>query len=191
MTDRAPGTLSRLLGTWTATAIVMGIIIGSGIFRVPSSIVQEVGSVGAFALLWLIGGVLTLCLAWSMAELSTMFPRPGGVIIYIRETYGPVVAFVFGWTFLWVNPASWAGIALIFAAYLGHFIPLTDGGRHAVAIGLIAAITWANYRSVPLAATVQSFATTAKVLALVGVAVVIFALGSGEHGAFSTPVTFE
>ena len=168
----------------------MGITIGSGIFRVPSSVAQSVDSVGAIALLWILGGVLSLCLALSLSELASMFPRPGGIFVFLREAYGPVVAFVFGWTFLLINPASWAGISLIFAEYLGHFVPLDAAEKRWVAAALIALITVANYRSVPLAAAVQNVATSAKALALLGLAVVIFALGKGSDGALAAPVSF-
>jgi len=183
--------LPRRLGLWTSMAIVMGITIGSGIFRVPSSIAQSVDSVGPIAFLWILGGVLSLCLALSLSELATMYPRPGGVFVFLREAYGPVIAFVFGWTFLLINPASWAGIALIFAEYLGHFVPLDAAEKRWVAGALIALITVANYRSVPLAAAVQNFATSAKGLALLGLAVITFALGAGSEGALAAPIRLQ
>ena len=96
MTDPTASHLPRRLGLWTSTALVMGITIGSGIFRVPSSIAQSIDSVGAIALLWILGGVLSLCLALSLSELASMFPRPGGTFVFLREAYGPVVAFLFG-----------------------------------------------------------------------------------------------
>ena len=191
MPEFSPSTLPRRLGVWTATAIVLGITIGSGIFRVPGSVAQHVDTVGAMALLWVLGGVIVLCLALSLAELATMFARPGGVIVFVREAYGPLMAFLFGWTFLWINPASWAAISLIFAEYLGHFVPLTDFGRRLVAATLIALITLANYYSVPIAAMVQNIATSAKALALLALAVGIFLLGSGTDGALAAPISFE
>ncbi len=139
----------------------------------------------------MLGGVIALCLALSLAELATMFPRPGGIIVFIREAYGPLLAFLFGWTFLWINPASWAAISLICAEYLGHFIPLTDFERRLVAATLIALITFANYYSVPIAALVQNIATSAKALALLALAIGIFALGSGTDGALAAPISFE
>jgi len=191
MPEFSPSTLPRRLGVWTATAIVLGITIGSGIFRVPGSIAQHVDTVGAMALLWMLGGAIVLCLALSLAELATMFPRPGGIIVFVREAYGSLLAFLFGWTFLWINPASWAAISLIFAEYLGHFIPLTDFERRVVAAALIAVITLANYYSVPIAAMVQNVATSAKALALVALAGGIFMLGSGTDGALAAPISFE
>src|SRR5689334_10894169 len=113
--------LPRRLGMWSMVAITMGVMIGSGIFRTPSSIAQLTGSVGGLVLIWAIGGIITLCLALSLAELATLFPRAGGIYVYLREAYGPVVAFAFGWTFLLINPAQWAAITVIFADYAGAF----------------------------------------------------------------------
>lgn len=181
--------LHRRLGFWSATALVIGIIIGSGIFRMPSSIAAQAGSVEAIALLWLLGGVITLCLALSLAELAALFPRAGGIYVYIREVYGPFAAFLYGWTFMLVNPAMWAGVSLIFAEYLGQLITLDDYARRGVAAALICGATLANYRSVWLAVSIQNLATVAKALALLGVGVVIFWFGSGLNGAFSTAAT--
>jgi amino acid transporter len=191
MAESAPSILPRRLGVWTATAIVLGITIGSGIFRVPGSVAQHVDTFGATALLWMLGGIITLCLALSLAELATMFPRPGGIIVFVREAYGPLIAFLFGWTFLWINPASWAAIALIFAEYLGHFVPLDEPGRRLVAAALIALITLANYYSVPIAAALQNVATSAKALALVALSAGLVLLGPGTDGALAAPLSFE
>ncbi|HKE45175.1 MAG TPA: amino acid permease [Steroidobacteraceae bacterium] len=191
MSQSTSSQLPRRLGLWTSVAVVMGITIGSGIFKVPSSVAQSVDSVGAISLLWVLGGILSLCLALSLAELASMFPRPGGAFVFLRETYGPVVAFVFGWTFLIVNPASTAGIAIVFAEYLAHFMPLGDHGRRVAAAVMIALITLANYRSVSLAAGVQNLATSAKALALAALALLIFAFGRSSQGALAAPISFE
>jgi len=183
--------LPRRLGIWSAATIVVGIIVGSGIFRVPSSIAAEVGSTGAIALLWVIGGLITLCLALSLAELSVLYPRAGGNYVYLREAYGPGLAFVYGWTFLLINPAIWAGIALIFAEYLAHFVSMQSGTRHAVAVGLIAFATLVNCCSVRWAVAIQNVATTAKAVALFAVAAAIFMLGSPSGGALDRAPTFD
>src|SRR5215510_574001 len=122
-------TLQRRLGVFTCAAIIMGITIGSGIFRVPSFVAAGVPSVSGMALLWVLAGLITLCLALSLAELATLFPRPGGNFGFIREAWGPLAAFLYGWMFLVINPAGWAAIALMFAEYLGHFIPLGYVGQ--------------------------------------------------------------
>ncbi|NJO12702.1 MAG: amino acid permease [Gammaproteobacteria bacterium] len=183
--------LPRRLGVFTAAAIVMGITIGSGIFRVPSSIASVVDSVGGMALLWVVAGLITLCFALSLSELATMFPRAGGNFVFVHESFGPAAAFLYGWTFMWINPAGWAAIAVTGAEYLGHFVPMTPLGQRAVAIAVILAIVIANYRSVPLAAMVQNAATSAKALALLALAVLVFALWRGDSGALAQPISFD
>lgn len=182
--------LPRKLSAWSAAMIVVGIIVGSGIFRVPSSIAATVGSTGTIAVLWILGGLITLCLALSLAELATMYPRAGGNYVYLREAYGPGVAFVYGWTFLLINPAVWASIALILAEYLGHFVPLSVEGRRLVAAGVIAFATLTNCFSLRFAVALQNVATAAKAAALFAVAGAIFSLGSASSGSFNEPVTF-
>lgn len=183
------GDLPRRLGFWSATAIVIGIIIGSGIFRTPASIAQAVDSVWVIGALWVAGGLITLCLGLCVAELGTLFPNAGGMYVYLREAFGPGVAFVFGWTFLIINPSVWAAIALIFGQYLGQFIPLGPHGQRIAAIALVLFVTLTNYFSVQLAASIQNAATSAKAFALVAIAVAVFTLGDGSAGALAQPAT--
>lgn len=185
------GVLPRRLGVWTATAIVMGTIIGSGIFGTPASIASAVPSVGAVMVVWIIGGLVTICLALCLAELATMFPRSGGVYVFLREAYGPEMAFVYGWTFLLINPANWAAIATMFAEYLGAFVPVTPTGKHVVASLVVIFVCTANYVSLRFAAGIQNFTTSAKGLALAGIALTIFFLGSSSSGSFAQPVEFS
>jgi basic amino acid/polyamine antiporter, APA family len=182
-TNPVAQSLPRRFGLWTSIALVMGSIIGSGIFRVPATVAADSGSAAAIGLLWLLGGIITLCLALSLSELATMFPRAGGVYLYIREAYGPKAAFVYGWTFLLIDPAGWASVALIFTEYLGQLFPMTGTVRHVLPVALIAVLTVANYVSAALGASIQTLATAAKIFAIIGVTVVIFAHGSGSSGA--------
>lgn len=191
MAEISRASLPRHLGVFTSAAVIMGITIGSGIFRVPSGVAAIVDTVGGMALLWILAGLVTLCLALSLSELATMFPHAGGNFVFIRESFGPVAAFLFGWTYMWIVPAGWAAIAVTGAEYFGHFVPLTDSGERLVAIGAIAIISAANYRSVPFAAAVQNVATSAKALALLLLAVALFAIWKGESGALSQPISFE
>jgi basic amino acid/polyamine antiporter, APA family len=100
------------LGFWATTGVVVGTIIGSGIFRVPASVAADVGSPTAIALVWVLGAVISLCGALALAELAAALPESGGVFVYLREAYGPLIAFLFGWTSLFLSPGSFAGIAL-------------------------------------------------------------------------------
>lgn len=183
--------LRRELGVWSAGAILVGAIIGSGIFGVPAEIAAEAGTVGAIALLWLAGSAITLCAALSMSELAVMFPRAGGVYVFLREAWGPMPAFVFGWTrLLLIQPAVIGGIALIFAAYVDTLVPLSETGVRVVAATAIVALGATNARSVLWSAAVQNVSTWAKVLAIVGLSVAIFLFGDGGAGALNAPPEF-
>jgi len=180
-----PRGLVRQLGFGATTAIVVGTIIGSGIFRSPAGVAAEVGSVGAVATVWIVGGVVTLCGALTLAELAAALPESGGLFVYLREAFGPVIAFVYGWTMLFVAPASGGAVALVFGEYLGKLIPLSEGGTHAAAAALCIACGVAGYRTVRGAGVIQSVSSLAKVLALAGLVCVAFLFGDGNAGAFS------
>jgi len=184
-----PGGLPRSLGVWSAAAAAVGLTIGSGIFRVPGTVAAESGSVGAIALVWVLGGVITLCGALTVAELAAAFPRAGGIYVYLREAYGPLPAFLFGWSWFFIRSAASAGTTLVFVAYLRTFVPLDPVAQRVVAVALIVAVGAAHYRSVRLGAALQNATTLAKVLALLVTALVIFALGQGG-GALAEPVAF-
>ena len=184
--DRLP----RTLGVWSAAAAAVGLTIGSGIFRVPSIIAAETGSVGASSLVWLLGGLISLCGALTLAELAAMFPRAGGLYVYLREAYGPLAAFLFGWSWFFIRSAVSAGTALIFVAYLRTFVPLDDAAGRAVAVALIVLVGAANYRSVRLGALVQNVSTVGKVGAILLAAVAIFALGEVQGGSLAQPLVF-
>src|SRR5438876_5109152 len=104
--DRWGDRLPRRLGLWSAVAVVIGSTIGSGIFRTPATIAQRVDDVPLFLLSWVLGGAVTLCGALTYAELAAMFPRSGGIYVFIREAFGPLPAFLFGWgELLIIRPA--------------------------------------------------------------------------------------
>ena len=166
--------------------MLVGSTIGSGIFRVPSVAAAEGGTVGAVGLLWITGALLTLFGALTVAELAAAFPRAGGIYVYLEEAYGPLPAFLFGWTrLLVIQPALLGGIALIFAAYADTFLPLTDLQTRGVAMAAILVLGAANYRSLAWGAAIQNISTVAKVVALVGLALVVFALGDAGSGALA------
>jgi len=182
------GQLPRRLGLWSVTALAVGMTVGSGIFRTPAEVAAVTGSVGAIIAVWVAGGLITACLALCISELATMFPQAGGLYVYIREAFGPMAAFVFGWTFLLINPASWAAIALIFAEYLVPFLHLPRSAAPAVASAAILTVCAINYVSVHYADITQRLLTPAKGLALIAIALLIFTLGDGSHGALATPL---
>ena len=169
--------------------MLVGSTIGSGIFRVPSAVAGNVGTVGAVALLWMMGGVVALLGALTLAELAVLFPRSGGIYVFLREAYGPLPAFLFGWTeLLVIRPSALGAIAIVFAEYLGEFVRLGAGGVRLVAAGAILLLAAANMRSLSWGAAVQNVSTAAKVLALVGFALLVFAVGDPQGGAFARPV---
>ena len=192
--DPGPGTdrLQRQLGLWSAVAVLVGSTIGSGIFRVPSTIAAQVGTVGAMAMLWIVGGMIALFGALTLAELAALFPRSGGIYVFLREAYGPLPAFLFGWTeLLVIRPSALGGIAMLFAEYLRTFVPLGDGQVRVVAMAAILTLATANIVSLRFGALVQNASTAAKALTLVGLAVTAFVLGDYAGGSFAQPVLWS
>lgn len=164
--------------------VVVGTIIGSGIFRVSASVANDVGSVSGIVAVWIVGGIITLCGSLSLAELGATFPASGGVFVYLREVYGRGLAFVFGWTMLILQPAAIAGIALVFGEYLGTLAHLTRTGVHVAAASALIVGAVASYRSVRGAGALVGAATWSKVIALGGLVVVAFLLGDAHVGSF-------
>src|SRR5579864_5825209 len=116
--------LRRALGPWSAVAIIMGTVIGSGIFLVPTDMVKAVGSPGMVFAVWVFGGVLSLFGALTYAELSAALPEAGGEYAYLTAAYGPFFGFLYGWTQTWVGKAaSIAALATGFYTYLADFFP--------------------------------------------------------------------
>lgn len=176
-TSGASRRLPRRLGVGSSIALVVGFIIGSGIFRSPSRVALEAGNARTSLIAWSIGGVIALCGSLSLAELGAMFPRAGGVYVFLYEAYGPAVAFLKGWTYLIIGPSAWAALAIVFAQYMRNFVLMSDLGTRLFAVGLTAILAAMGCRSLSLSAWVQSVSTWAKVAALVGMAVALFAFG--------------
>lgn len=179
----AADALPRRLGIWAMTAIVIGTIIGSGIFRVPAAVAASAGSVGGVVAVWVLGGIITLCGTLALAELAAAYPQTGGVYVYLREAWGPGTAFVFGWTSLVLAPASTGGIALVFAEYLGQLVPLSPNGVRAAASASVLLATVASYRSVRGVGAIIGAASYLKVGAIAALVVTAFALATGHAGA--------
>ncbi len=172
--DRLP----RTLGIWSAVAILVGITIGSGIFRVPAQIAETITSPGVFLSVWVLGGLITLTGALSIAELATMYPRSGGVLSYLHEAWGPFPAFVAGWAELTVIRASAVGgISTIFAEYLSYFIEMTPMQVRYTAAATILVVATLNYLGVRWGALLMNVTTILKYGALAGI--VLFAFGNG------------
>lgn len=181
-------TLRRELGLWSAMALVFGVVIGSAIFRVPAPVAAAAGTPGAILLVWVLGGVITLCGALSIAELAVRYPEAGGLYVYLREAWGRPLAFVYGWTSLVAAPMSTAAVALIFAEYLHVFVPLSAPLEHAAAALVVLVVAAANYRSVKLGAAIQGFSAATKLAAILGLAAAIFVLAPAPAGDSVAPL---
>src|SRR6202162_5002705 len=159
--------LPRSLGLWSAIAVLIGSTIGSGIFRVPAGVAARLGQPGPGLLAWVLGGLIALFGALTYAELAAAMPRSGGVFAYILEGFGPLPAFLFGWSELTVIRASALGaIAPIFAGDLGSFVRLDPAHVRWVAAGAILGMGALNYVGVSIAALVMNLTTIAKFGAL-------------------------
>ena len=159
--------LPRKLGWLDATMIVVGIVIGSGIFLLPNLIAQNLHSSGAILAAWIISGVLSYFGALAYAELGAMMPATGGQYVYLREAYGPACAFVCGWTFmLAVLSGGIAFLAVSFSIYAGQFVHLTPLTSKLISLALIAILSAVNYVGVREGATVQVVFTFLKVAGL-------------------------
>jgi len=181
--------LPRVLGPLSIIGIVVGTMIGSGIFIVPSSMAGELGSPLLMLAVWVVGGVLSFFGALSLSELGAAFPQAGGMYVYLREAYGPLVAFLFGWTlFLIIDAGSMATLAVAFSSkYLPHFVSLSPAATKAVAIGLIFVLMAVNIRGVKWGALVQNLFTVIKFAALLALIVAVFAFAKGSAAHFVTP----
>src|SRR5258708_800882 len=138
--------LPRRLGVWSSVAILIGTTIGSGIFRVPAIVAAQTQDPIVALLAWVLGGMISLCGALTIAELASALPRSGGIFAYILEGFGPWPAFLYGWAEMTViRPAALGGIATIFAEYGGYFVTLGAREIHLLAAGAIAVVGTVNY----------------------------------------------
>ncbi len=179
--------LPRKLGWLDATMIVIGIVIGSGIFLLPNLIARSLPSAGAILAVWVISGVLSYFGALAYAELGAMIPATGGQYVYLREAYGPLCAFLCGWTFmLAVLAGGTAWLAVTFSIYAGQFVPLKPWMANLVSVALIFVLSAVNYLGVRESAWVQRIFTSLKIaglLLLIGAAFLIPHLDAPRQAA--------
>ena len=208
-----PTELKRDLGPWAATSIVVGTVIGSGIFLVPKTMIQRAGSPNMVFLVWVVGGLLSLAGALSYAELAAALPEAGGEYAFLREAYGPMWGFLYSWTQMWVaKSGSIATLATGFFVYLSNFyapldtvfyslpLPLGPHGGplelrygQLFAIALILVLGWLNYYGVKLGGNVQVTVTVVKVALIAAIIFSGLLLGqahapaTGPQGPEGTP----
>ncbi|MGE5322058.1 MAG: APC family permease [Actinomycetota bacterium] len=170
-----------------ATAMVVGIILGASIFIQPSEITRLVPSPAGVLLVWLGAGALTFCGALVCAELAAVFPATGGVYVFLKEIFSPLAGFIWGWGMFWsMHSGIIAAIAVVLARYAGYFVPLNQWGVRGVAIAAVLLLSFINYLGVRPGSAVQVALTAAKVAAILGLVVVLFAFGSDAHRAMAT-----
>ena len=182
---KEPSNLPRKLGLIDALAIVIGMVIGGGIFLVPNLIARELKSATAILAVWVFAGVISFFGALACAELGTALPSTGGQYVFLREAYGPLVGFLCGWSmFLVARTAQVAWLAVTMAMYISYFFPLSGLVSKLLGICAIALFTGINYRGVTAGAIVQKTFTLAKVTGLL--VIICSALLWGSKAA-STP----
>jgi APA family basic amino acid/polyamine antiporter len=177
--------LPRRIGVWGGSAIMVGLMIGSGIFRTPASIAQEMGNPLLILLLWLAGGMLSLFGALTYAELATLFPHAGGLYVFLQRGLGNRVAFTFGWTYmLLVQPLAIASIATVFAEHLNGLL----GNRldvRAITCAVAILLTAVNVTGIRRGAGIAVILTGLKVIALALIVGVALALTKGNVSHFT------
>lgn len=172
MSEQQPVGYARRLGVWDASMVVVGGVIGAGIFLNPKTVAERTGSSEAVIAAWAIGGVLALFGALCYAELGTRRPQAGGAYVYLREAYGPMIAFLYGWIMLVVNySGSIAAVAESFATYFCAAFSLTPALIQPLAVGAIVLLTGISYFGIKAGAVVQNVLTTLKLLAVVALVV--------------------
>src|SRR5436309_10268581 len=178
-----PHDLRRVIGLAGGTALIIGITIGSGIFRTPPTIAGLVPNPLVIMGLWTAFGLISICGALAVAELSTLLPRAGGVYVFLREAYGDAAAFVFGWLYVLVTtPAAVASLATVFAEFLLNLrgVSPTTFDVQLIAIAAIVVLTFANVLGARVGTGVSELTTLVKVVALVAIIVGAFLLGDGH-----------
>ena len=165
---KKPLALVRALTTKDGLMIVIGSVIGSGIFLVPGFIAAQLDSLRAVLAVWLCGAVLSVCGALSLAEMGSMFPGAGGLYIYLRRAYGQGVAFLYGWGLLtMIQTGSIATLAAGFGLYLSRIIGLSPGKQKVVAAGIVLLLTAVNLLGLRAAKRFQNVSTAAKIGGLI------------------------
>lgn len=189
----------RSLTLLDGTLIVIGSMIGSGIFIVGADITRNVGSAGWIIAVWVLTGIMTITAAVSYGELSGMFPKAGGQYVYLKESYNKLIGFLYGWSFFAViQTATIAAVAIAFAKFSGYFFPalnLTDDNilfqsgflkiynAHIIAIAVIVLLTYINSRGVKEGKWIQLVFTLSKLFALFGL--IVFGFLLAKHSYFS------
>jgi basic amino acid/polyamine antiporter, APA family len=181
--------LPRVLGLWDIVSIVIGGVIGSGIFLVPKDMAAAVQVPLLILAVWVVGGVLSFFGALAFGELGASLPEAGGAYVFLRESYGKMIAFLFGWTlFLVIDSGAIATLTVAFTSkYLTHFFSLSPVAQKIVSLVFILFLVGVNYAGVRWGANLQNLLTVIKFGALVGICGVIFIFAKGHASNFVSP----
>ena len=184
-----PQGLPRVLGLWDIVSIVIGGVIGSGIFLVPKDMAVAVQVPLLILAVWVVGGMLSFFGALAFGELSASMPEAGGAYVYLRESYGSMVGFLFGWTlFLVIDSGAIATLTVAFTSkYLTHFLPLSPLAQKLISLVFIAFLVGVNYAGTRWGANLQNVLTVIKFAGLAGICVVIFIFAKGQPANFVSP----
>ena len=173
--------LARTMGLLQATAMVVGIIVGSSIFVQPSEVSKAVPSFSGMLLVWIAAGALTWFGASICAELSSAFPQTGGVYVFLREMFSPAVGFLWGWAMFWsMHSGIIAAIAMVAARYAAGLAAVGDGGIRAIAVGAIVGLSAINYLGVRPGSAVQTGLTLTKVVAIAALLATLVGFGASR-----------
>lgn len=187
--EATQGRLIPALGLFTATTLIVGSMVGSGIFRLPANMMFMVQDPRLLLLLWVVGGLFTICGALTFAELAGMFPAAGGQYAFLRESLGKKWAFLYGWTFFWiVQTGIVAAVALVFAEFTRRLLGFEGIWDPTVAALCIGFLTVVNYLGAKFGGLVQNIFTIAKVAALGLLILLGFIYGTPQHATFDQPL---
>ena len=190
--EQKSGDLPRTLGLADALSIVVGIVIGGGIFLVPNLVAQNLSTRGSILAVWIVAGVASFFGALACAELGTALPSTGGQYVWLREIYSPMTGFLYGWTmFLVARTAQVAWLAVTLSLYVSYFVPLGAAASRALSIVAILILAAINYRGVSMGALVQKSFTSAKVVGLLIIIGSAFLFRGTAPTAASTGVPFS
>ena len=181
--------LRRSLGLLDATMVNVGVIVGSAVFLTASDVARALPDPLLQLGMWVVAALFSLAGALTIAELGASFPQAGGLCVYLREAFGPLWGFLYGWALLVViQTASIAAVAVAFATYWGHFLPLSPLGAELVAVAAIAALTGVNVLGVREGVWTQNVVTFAKLAVIAGLIVLAFAGSAGSPSNLFSPM---
>ncbi|WP_139892823.1 APC family permease [Bacillus sp. D386] len=180
----AGAVLKKEIGLKEALTIVVGVVIGSGIFFKATPVLESAGSPVAAIIAWLLGGLITLAAALTLAEIGSAIPETGGVFAYLKELYGEKFAFLFGWVQALIYiPGILAALSIVFATQATYFMPMTDLQQKLLAIGILVFVAALNIISTKLGGRIQFISTIAKMIPIIAIIVFGIIHGMGKETA--------